>query len=108
MGDSDSRSSCGCGGCLGVIVLGTAIVGTVMLGGCSKAWHKVQSTWAYDSKMQSIQRVFDANKDGVLDKEEKKKMYRSLEIPTVEGEIPSVKIPYENMLNFEKRYGQEL
>lgn len=110
MGDSNSKSSggCGCCGCLTALVLGTAIVGTIMIGGCSKAWHKVESTWAYDGKMQSIQKIFDADRNGTFDNNERKNMYKALNLPTIEGEVPSVKIPYESLIEFEKRTGQQL
>ena len=104
---SSSSSGGGCG-CLSALVVGTIIVGTVAIGGCGKAWHKLKSTWDYDNKMQIVQKAFDANSDGVLDNTEKLEMIHKLGIPTIEGEVPSVKIPYERLLNFTDRYNQEL
>ena len=108
--NSNSKSSnggCNCGGCLSALVIGTAIVGTIALGGCSKAWHKLKSSWDYDNQLQVVQRVMDENRNGVLEVEEERRMYQRVGLPLIEGEVPRVKIPYENLLNFSDGYKQE-
>lgn len=107
MANSSSNSNSGCGGCLSALVIGTLIVGTVALGGCGKAWHKVKSSWDYDNKMQIVQKIFDVNKDGIFQDSERLEMIDKLGISTIEGEISSVKIPYENLLDYTKKYNQE-
>lgn len=107
MGDKDSSGcNCSCGGCLSALVIGTVIIGTVALGP-RNAWNKVKSTWDYDNQLQAVHRAMDKNNNGVLDREEELRMYKQLRIPTIEGEKPAVKIPYDALLKFNKKYNQE-
>jgi len=105
---SSSSSGGGCGGCLTALVIGTLIVGTIALGGVRKAWHKLESTWDYDSRLQTVQKAFDTNNTGILDDSERLNMYKTLRLPTINGEISNVKIPYETLLGFTRGGNQEL
>jgi len=104
---SPNGRGCGCCGCLPALVIGTLIVGTIAVGGVRKAWHKLESTWDYDNRLQTVQKAFDVNSNGVLDDSERLNMYQTLRLPTITNEIPSVKIPYETLLNFTHGGNQE-
>ncbi len=97
----------GCGGCLSMLVLGTLIVGTIALGGCRPAWHKIKSLWNYDNQITFVKKAMDKDGNNVLSDDERREMYHGLGLTTIEGEPPSVRIPYENLLKFSKQYGQE-
>ncbi len=109
MGDDDSGSSCSCncGGCLTALVVGTAIVGSIALGGVGNAWDKVQSIWDYDNQTEAAHKIADEDGDGVLSPEERFGLYKKMGIPTIEGEVPKVKVPYSTLAELTQKYGQQ-
>ncbi len=104
MGDDNSG---GCCGCLTVLAIGTAIVGTLALGGLGNAWDKVQSIWDYDNQTEAAHKIADEDGDGVLSPEERFGLYKKMGIPTIEGEVPKVKVPYSTLAELTQKYGQQ-
>lgn len=108
MSDDNGSGGCGCGGCITALVIGTAIMGTIALGGVGPAWMKVKSTWDYDNQIQAVHKIMDENNNGILDPEEATRMYQELNIPTIEGKAPTVKIPYKSLVELTEKYGQRV
>ena len=108
MGNDNNNSSKGscCGGCLTALVIGTAIVGTIAVGGCSNAWYKLKSTWDYDNAYQTAQSIADRDKDGVVSQPEWMEAYHEMKLVTIEGQVPQVKIPYKTLVDFNEKYGR--
>jgi hypothetical protein len=76
------------------------------VGGIGPLWQKTESLWDYDTKKEKVERMFDENQDGILQSEEQRAMYTALGIPTIEGEVPTVQIPYEVLDDYFDSRGQ--
>ena len=106
MGDDNNSGGCGCCGCLTAIVIGTAVVGTFAVGGLGDAWLKLKSTWDYDNSYQTAQKIADKDNNGQISKVEWTRAYNDMGLKTIEGEIPTTKIPYKSLVKYNEANGQ--
>ncbi|MBU0665976.1 MAG: hypothetical protein ABIC91_08330 [Nanoarchaeota archaeon] len=104
---SSSSNGCCCSGCLKTTLIGTAIVGAIALGGLKPLWLKLKSTWDYDNKKQQAESIINTkfgNNNHIIELEEKVMLYRQMKIPTINNEIPTVKVPYRKYVDFVTQY----